>query len=95
MNLCVFYLNRMNFLEVRRLESFSFEDQNVFCLDYFSFIKRLMELLRMFTRIRKIELEIQTINDNTLNIDHPSMFSSIKINIFSFYQIIKFQLNNM
>jgi len=28
----------------------------------------------MFTRIRKIELEIQTINDNTLNIDHPSMF---------------------
>ncbi|CAF1010450.1 unnamed protein product [Rotaria sordida] len=39
--------------------------------DYFSFIKRLMELLRMFTRIRKIELEIQTLNENTLDIDHP------------------------
>ncbi len=32
-----------------------------------------MELLRIFTRIRKIELEIQTINENTLDIDHPSM----------------------
>ena len=32
-----------------------------------------MELLRMFTRIRKIELEIQTINENNLDIDHPSM----------------------
>jgi hypothetical protein len=31
-----------------------------------------MELLRMFTRIRKIELEIQTINESTLDIDHPS-----------------------
>ncbi|CAF0873416.1 unnamed protein product [Adineta steineri] len=39
--------------------------------DYFSFIKRLMELLRMFTRIRKIELEIQTINQNNIDIDHP------------------------
>ena len=43
-------------------------------LDYFSFIKRLMELLRMFTRIRKIELEIQTINQSTLDADHPSRF---------------------
>ncbi len=32
-----------------------------------------MELLRIFTRIRKIELEIQTINENTLDVDHPSM----------------------
>ncbi|CAF2675522.1 unnamed protein product [Rotaria sp. Silwood2] len=39
--------------------------------DYFSFIKRLMELLRMFTRIRKIELEIQTLNENNLDVDHP------------------------
>ena len=70
MNLCVFYLNRMNFLEVRRLKSFSFEDQNVFYLDYFSFIKRLMELLRMFSKIRKIELEIHTLNTN----EYPSMF---------------------
>ena len=45
-------------------------------LDYFSFIKRLMELLRMFTRIRKIELEIQTINQSTLDADHPSRFFS-------------------
>ncbi len=80
MNLCVFYLNRMNFLEVRRLESFSFEDQNVFCLDYFSFIKRLMELLRMFSKIRKIELEIHTLNNN----EYPSMFIFKKISIISF-----------
>ncbi|CAF0973880.1 unnamed protein product [Rotaria magnacalcarata] len=39
--------------------------------DYFSFIKRLMELLRMFTRIRKIELEIQTLDKNALDVDHP------------------------
>jgi hypothetical protein len=43
-------------------------------IDYFSFIKRLMELLRMYARIRKIELEIQTINDSKLDIDHPSRF---------------------
>jgi regulator of sigma D len=43
-------------------------------VDYFSFIKRLMEFLRTFTRIRKIELEIQTINDQQLNQDHPSTY---------------------
>ena len=55
-------------------------------LDYFSFIKRLMELLRMFTRIRKIELEIQTINQSALDIDHPSRsrpFPQSKIYSFS------------
>lgn len=35
----------------------------VFIEDYFSFIKRLMELLRKFSRIKKLELEIQTISD--------------------------------
>ena len=42
--------------------------------DYFSFIKRLMEFLRMFNRIRKIELEIQTLEGNELDIDHPSRY---------------------
>lgn len=35
----------------------------------------------MFTRIRKIELEIQTMNQSTLEIDHPSRcrpFSSVQ-----------------
>ena len=40
--------------------------------DYFSFIKRLMEFLRMFTRIRKIELEIQSLLGNEVDSDHPS-----------------------
>ncbi len=42
----------------------------------------------MFTRIRKIELEIQTINENTLDVDHPSMFffSSVE-NLDSFLSI--------
>ena len=44
-------------------------------LDYFSFIKRLMELLRIFSKLRKIELEIQTLDDNTLDQNHPSMLS--------------------
>lgn len=35
----------------------------VFIEDYFSFIKRLMKLLRKFSRIKKLELEIQTISD--------------------------------
>lgn len=68
----------------------------VFFIDYFSFIKQLMELLRVYTTIRKIELEIQTIIENTLDIDHPSMII-IKISIFLFFShsIINFQLNNM
>ncbi|CAF0887766.1 unnamed protein product [Rotaria sordida] len=37
---------------------------NEFPRDYFSFIKRLMELLRLFSNIRKLELEIQTLIDN-------------------------------
>jgi len=46
-----------------------------------------MELLRTFTRIRKIELEIQTINENTLDIDHPSMsfFNKKKNKTSDFY----------
>ena len=39
--------------------------------DYFSFIKRLMEFLRIFDRIRKIELEIQTLKGQQLDTDHP------------------------
>ncbi|CAF3180281.1 unnamed protein product [Rotaria socialis] len=35
--------------------------------DYFSFIKRLMELLRLFSSIRKLQLEIQTQTNN----NHP------------------------
>ncbi len=57
-----------------------------------------MELLRTFTRIRKIELEIQTINENTLDIDHPSMsfFNTKKTKLRIFISsIINFQLNNM
>ena len=46
---------------------------NLFFIDYFSFIKQLMELLRVYTTIRKIELEIQTIIENTIDVDHPSM----------------------
>lgn len=42
--------------------------------DYFSFIKRLMEFLRMFNRIRKIELEIQTLEGNEMDTDHPSRY---------------------
>jgi hypothetical protein len=72
MNLYVHYLNPMNFLEVTTELKFQ-SNLNKSILDYFSFIKRLMELLRMSTRIRKIELEIETLNDNTLNNDHPSM----------------------
>jgi len=41
--------------------------------DYFSFIKRLMELLRKYTKIRKIELEIQTITNQHVDIDNPRM----------------------
>lgn len=33
-----------------------------------------MELLRMFSRIRKIELEIQTLNNDSIDVDNPSMF---------------------
>ncbi|CAF0984238.1 unnamed protein product [Adineta steineri] len=44
---------------------------NEFPRDYFSFIKRLMELLRTFSIIRKIQLEIQTLTDNNLDNDHP------------------------
>ena len=39
-------------------------ERDALFLDYFSFIKRLMELLKTFSRIRKIELEIQTLNEN-------------------------------
>lgn len=39
--------------------------------DYFSFIKRLMEFLLMFKRIRRIELTIETLKDQRLDIDHP------------------------
>lgn len=46
-----------------------------FLQDYFSFIKRLMEALRMFTRIRKIQLEIQTIENKKVETDNPSKFS--------------------
>jgi hypothetical protein len=42
-----------------------------FFVDYFSFIKRLMELMRKFSRIRRIELEIQTLNEN----EYPSMLT--------------------
>lgn len=44
--------------------------------DYFSFIKRLMELLRTFARIRKIELEIQTVNGGSVDADHPRKYRS-------------------
>jgi hypothetical protein len=54
-----------------------------------------MELLRIFTRIRKIELEIETLNENKLHSDHPSMFGFSNKNIFFYYSIINFQLNNM
>jgi hypothetical protein len=38
----------------------------------------------MFTRIRKIELEIQTLNENNLDIDHPSMFAFKSKSFFVF-----------
>ncbi|CAF1677367.1 unnamed protein product [Adineta ricciae] len=39
--------------------------------DYFLFIKRLMELLRRFAMIRKIQLEIHTLTDQQVDNDHP------------------------
>ncbi|CAF3028040.1 unnamed protein product [Rotaria sp. Silwood2] len=44
--------------------------------DYFSFIKRLMELLRLFSSIRKLELQIQTLIDN----NHPKYENNLQQN---------------
>jgi hypothetical protein len=62
-------------------------------LDYFSFIKRLMELLRMYNRIRKIELEIQTIDESKIDVDHPSR--SLHYISYLNLSVIQFQPNNM
>ena len=43
--------------------------------DYFSFIKRLMELVRTFPSIRRIELEIQTLTDNDQQSPSPNTFN--------------------
>lgn len=44
----------------------------------------------MFIQIRKIELEIQTINDNSLDVDHPSMKYIHICVFFPFIQLLIF-----
>jgi len=58
-------------------------------LDYFSFIKRLMELLRTFSRIRKIELEIQKLTEN----EDPSIFIFFFININPIFSYLVYENN--
>ena len=71
MNLCDRYLNLIDFREVSKICSLNFDRtaKLIFRL-FFVHYKRIMELFRTFPKIRRIELEIQTLNDE----EQPSMF---------------------
>ena len=79
-NFCALSLRPRNSHEVRREDKRVcplLHDRHPSLADYFSFIKRLMELLRISSKMRKIHLEIQTLPEHQQDNDHPSKWEIV------------------